>query len=66
VHLRRTIPIMQHSTLNAEDMDSDLEDHAVDEMRYALMSRPYRNREQPPEDRNPLLVQNAMLSIFDP
>jgi hypothetical protein len=65
MHLRRTMPIMQHSTLNAEDMDSDLEDHAVDELRYALMSRPYLARHERMEDKNPLLVENAMLSIFE-
>ncbi len=63
--LIRTIPIQQHDKNNAEDMDSDLEDHAVDDMRYACLSRPFRNRITPMEDRNPLLVQNAMLQILD-
>lgn len=39
-HLIRTIPIMQHKVSHFEDLDTDLEDHAVDDMRYACMSRP--------------------------
>lgn len=35
----RTIPIMQYDERNAEDLDSDLEDHAVDMVRMACMSR---------------------------
>jgi hypothetical protein len=30
----------QHEDLNSEDLDSDAEDHAMDETRYACMSRP--------------------------
>lgn len=37
----RTLPIMQHDKDNVEDIDTDQEDHAVDEIRYACMSRPY-------------------------
>jgi hypothetical protein len=37
----RTLPVMQHDALRAEDMDSDGEDHAADETRYACMSRPW-------------------------
>ena len=36
----RTIPTMQHDEDRVEDLDSDLEDHAADEWRYACMSRP--------------------------
>ena len=55
----RTLPIMQHDEHNAEDLDSDLEDHAVDETRYACMSRPYTARVIRAVDANPLLVRNA-------
>lgn len=41
VHAIRTIPVMQHHTVNAEDMDSDGEDHAADAVRYGCMSRPW-------------------------
>lgn len=37
----RTIPVLQHSEINAEDLDTDGEDHAADEWRYACMSRPW-------------------------
>lgn len=39
-HLIRTIPIMKHDEYHFEDLDTKLEDHAVDDMRYACMSRP--------------------------
>jgi hypothetical protein len=39
-HLIRTLPAMQHDDTDLEDINSDLEDHAVDELRYACMSRP--------------------------
>jgi hypothetical protein len=42
----RTIPCMQHDPDRLEDVNSDLEDHAADEWRYACMSRPY-TREAP-------------------
>lgn len=37
----RTIPILQHDADRAEDLDTESEDHAADEWRYACMSRPY-------------------------
>jgi hypothetical protein len=37
----RTLPIMQHDKDRVEDIDTTQEDHAVDEIRYACMSRPY-------------------------
>lgn len=36
----RTIPALQHDPTRAEDVDTDGEDHAADEWRYAFMSRP--------------------------
>jgi hypothetical protein len=36
----RTIPYLQHDEKNAEDLDTDAEDHCADETRYAVMSRP--------------------------
>lgn len=41
-HLIRTIPLMMYDTVKCEDLDTDLEDHACDEMRYFLMSRPVK------------------------
>jgi hypothetical protein len=37
----RTIPALQHDKDRPEDLDSDMEDHAADEWRYACMSRPW-------------------------
>lgn len=37
----RTIPALQHDQNKAEDVDTDGEDHAADEWRYACMSRPW-------------------------
>ncbi len=37
----RTIPALQHDKDNPEDLNSDMEDHAGDEWRYACMSRPW-------------------------
>lgn len=37
----RTIPMLQHDDTRIEDVNSDMEDHAADEWRYACMSRPY-------------------------
>lgn len=37
----RTIPAQQHDPDRPEDMDTDGEDHACDEWRYACMSRPW-------------------------
>jgi hypothetical protein len=38
----RTIPALQHDLDKPEDLDTDGEDHAADEWRYACMSRPYQ------------------------
>jgi hypothetical protein len=57
--LIRTIPMMQHDELRPEDLDTEAEDHAMDECRYACMSRPFTASFTTVEDRNPLLVANA-------
>ena len=36
----RTLPLLQYDATNAEDLDTDGEDHAADEARYFCMSRP--------------------------
>ena len=62
----RTLPMMQHSETNPEDLDTDSEDHAVDEVRYACMSRPFHatansqtDDQYGPNANNPFLVANA-------
>jgi hypothetical protein len=37
----RTIPVLQHDQSRAEDLDTDAEDHASDDWRYACLSRPW-------------------------
>lgn len=37
--LIRTLPALQHDAHNAEDVDSDMEDHAPDTLRYLCMTR---------------------------
>ena len=37
----RTLPALQHDADKPEDVDTESEDHAPDEIRYACMSRPY-------------------------
>ena len=41
-NLVRSIPLMIHAKHKPEDLDTTLEDHAVDALRYGLMSRPRR------------------------
>jgi hypothetical protein len=49
VDLIRTLPALQHDPLKSEDVDSDMEDHAPDETRYACMSRPWIRKKPEPE-----------------
>lgn len=44
----RCIPLMQHDPRRPEDLNSKLEDHVLDEIRYGLMSRPYSHPTPPP------------------
>jgi hypothetical protein len=43
----RTLPTLQHDEIDSEDLDTDAEDHAADELRYAVMSRPWVKYEKP-------------------
>jgi hypothetical protein len=36
----RTVPVLQHDPQRMEDLDTNAEDHAADEARYACLSRP--------------------------
>lgn len=44
----RTIPALQHDQDKPEDLDTDGEDHAADEWRYACMSRPWIPKQKSP------------------
>jgi hypothetical protein len=43
----RTIPVLQHDPDRAEDLDTESEDHAADDWRYACSSRPWRRHVKP-------------------
>lgn len=43
----RTIPALQHDKVRPEDVDTDGEDHAADEWRYACNSRPWVRKTEP-------------------
>jgi hypothetical protein len=45
----RTLPALQHDAGRPEDVDSQAEDHAADEVRYACMSRPWLPRRVAPK-----------------
>lgn len=45
----RTIPTLQHDKTRPEDLDTDAEDHAADEWRYACMSKPWTAEPKRPE-----------------
>ena len=38
----RTMPLMMYSETHPEDLDTKLEDHCPDEVRYMCMSRPVK------------------------
>lgn len=63
----RTLPVLQHDEKDPEDLDTDSEDHAADETRYAVMSRPWKPApaNQPKPDLNGQLVnqQNKLFTI---
>jgi hypothetical protein len=44
----RTVPVLQHDQSRVEDLDTEAEDHAADETRYACMSRPWVAVEKEP------------------
>ncbi len=46
--LIRTLPALQHDPTKVEDIDSRMEDHAADELRYMCMARPW-TRVKPPK-----------------
>ena len=50
----RTVPALQHDGSRPEDLDTSAEDHAADEARYGLMSRPYVPKSDAPTP-NPIL-----------
>lgn len=62
LHAIRTIPVLQHDKDRPEDLDSDGEDHAADEVRYACNSRPWVRAmpNEHPNHNNPLAMANLI------
>lgn len=58
----RTLPVMQHDQLDPEDLDTEAEDHAVDELRYACMARPWT---RPSPQAAPPLVDTSLPTLRD-
>lgn len=61
-HAIRTLPYLQHDERKLEDLDSDAEDHAADEIRYAVMSRP-SIKQKPEGPERPLSEARAYPTI---
>lgn len=60
----RTLPTLQHDEKDPEDLNTEAEDHAADELRYACMSRPWEARPiAPPASNLPKLPQE--MTIFE-
>jgi hypothetical protein len=54
----RTVPALMHDEHRPEDVDSDGEDHAGDETRYACMSRPWTKPK--PEKLDPKFINTTL------
>lgn len=48
-HIIRTLPELLNDEKNPEDVNTDMEDHAYDQLRYACMSRPLTTKEKKPD-----------------
>lgn len=57
----RTLPALQHNEDDPEDADTEHEDHAPDDIRYACMSRPY-TRPKPVRPEAPRTIANATMT----
>lgn len=63
-NLIRTIPLMVATDKEPEDCDSDLEDHAVDSLRYAIQ-RPRSSQSAPPKVLTPEERRIAMQTEYE-
>lgn len=61
----RTLPLLEHDDLKIEDVNTDSEDHAPDEIRYACMSRPYSSATQVDSIRRLIRIKDNTIGIID-
>lgn len=55
-HTIRTLPLMMYDEHKPEDLDTDLEDHIADMIRYICMARPI----------TPRIVEDKQIPLYDP
>lgn len=60
-NLLRTLPLMQYDSSKPEDLNTDLEDHAVDTLRYLCMTRPII----PSKIKKPLTLEESIKKQFE-
>jgi len=61
--LCKTLPSLPRSSRNPEDIDTDAEDHAADELRYAMMHIYKPAKQRAVQDKNPFLGRNLLKSL---
>jgi hypothetical protein len=61
----RTIPVLQHDEHKPEDVDTDHEDHAGDDWRYACMSRPLPKQEPKKSTKPPYMSYDYLVVMDD-
>lgn len=62
----RTLPLAQHDSVKVEDLDTEGEDHALDETRYAVNSRPFVTDSQSrPENHPPPQIRPTFKQLLE-
>jgi len=64
-HLIRTLPSLQVDQSRPEDVDTNMEDHAADELRYALVSRHKYNPKLAGKQRHANMSMDYILELDD-
>lgn len=62
-NLCRTMPSLPRSKSNPEDLDTHTEDHAADELRYAIMHLYRPSRAEPNRNQNPFFGTNVLNNV---
>lgn len=61
----RTLPAVQHDDTNPEDVNTDGEDHAPDDIRYACMSRPFKRGKPKPQASQKTLSTATLEDLYE-